>query len=587
MSAMPTRAAGLSPSKFTDKAIQAQLNRILASKTFAQVDRLKRFLSFIVEEAVAGHAGDLKEYVVGMQVFGKEPGFDPRTDPIVRVQARRLRARLVRYYREEGQADDLIVDLPKGGYSPSFRRREGAAPVKASLAATLARRNTVDVRCFADRSPGARLGYFCDGLRDEIVHALTTLRALRVLAWRGDDDGADRRDAALVIDGSVRESGDGVRVTTSLIDGGSGHYLWSEALDLPLADPLPAQEAVARAVAARLQSEIVDTGSPPGDRRSSENLAARNLYLQGRYHLNQRTEEGLQKAVEFFEKALGEDAQFALAHSGLSDAYGLLAHYGVLGPADVWANAASSAASAVMLDGHSAEAHTSLAHVRSTQDWDWAGAEREFQHAIELNPRYPTAHHWYAMSCLVPIGRLTDALAQVQVAQSLDPVSSIISRDVAVVHLYRRDFDAALDQCDQTIELNPHFAPAYLTLGLIQEQRQDFDEAEAAFVRAVNLAPHSPRMHAALARTLALSGRPDPARDALRRLHQQATSRYVSPFEYVAVYFALGDASKGFTWLARACDDRCFELLSLKVDPRFESLRDEPRFHAAVSRVGL
>jgi serine/threonine-protein kinase len=582
-----SRASSLSPPRIADKAILVQLGRILSSKTFAQVDRLKRFLAFIVQEAVAGHAGELKEYVVGVQVFGKEPAFDPRTDPIVRVQARRLRARLVRYYREEGQSDEVIVDLPKGGYAPSFKRRDGAPPVRPSLTATLAGRNTVEVRPFADRSPGASLEYFCLGLRDEILHTITALKALRVLAPSPEQEDGARSDAALIIDGSVRLSGDRVRVTTRLIDGGSAHYLWSDSHDLPLADPVAAQEAVARTIAGRLHAETVDAGSSPGDRRTSDNLAARNLYTQGRYHLNQRTEEGLQKAVDFFQKALGEDAQFALAHSGLADAYSLLAHYGVLGPADVWANAASSAASAVMLDGRSAEAHTSLAHVRSTQDWDWVGSEKEFQHAIQLNPRYPTAHHWYAMSCLVPMGRLQDALAQMLLAQSLDPVSSIISRDVAVVNLYRRDFDAALDQCDQTIELNPHFAPAYLTLGLIQEQRRDFDEAAAAFSRAVDLAPHSPRMHAALARTHALSGRQDQARDVMRRLHQQAASRYVSPFEYVAVYFALGDAARGFTWLAKACDDRCFELLALKVDPRFESLRHEPRFAAAIERVGL
>ena len=158
-------------------------------------------------------------------------------------------------------------------------------------------------------------------------------------------------------------------------------------------------ETVARAIAQRLQSEILETQSAPGDRRSSDNLAARNLYLQGRYHLNQRTEEGLQKAVDFFEKALGEDAQFALAHSGLADAWSLLAHYGVLGPADVWAKAASSAASAVMLDGHSAEAHTSLAHVRATQDWDWIGAERSFAPSAQFPHRPRTigtrCRAWY------------------------------------------------------------------------------------------------------------------------------------------------------------------------------------------------
>jgi serine/threonine-protein kinase len=240
-----------------------------------------------------------------------------------------------------------------------------------------------------------------------------------------------------------------------------------------------------------------------------------------------------------------------------------------------------------MLDGHSAEAHTSLAHVRATQDWDWPAAEQEYQRAILLNPRYPTAHHWYAMSCLVPMGRLDESLEQMLLAQSLDPVSSIIARDVAVIYSYRREFDAALEQCDQTIELNPHFAPAYLTLGLIQEQRKDFDESAAAFRRAVDLAPHSPRMHGALARTLALSGKADHAHATIARLEELATTRYVSPFEFLTIHFALGDVDQGYQWLTRACDDRCFELLALKVDPRFEALREDLRFRAAVQRVGV
>ena len=583
---MGSRPSTFSPVKVADAAIQHQLSRILASKTFSQVERLKRFVNFIVVESLAGHSSELKEYAIGVQVFAKHPSFDPRTDPIVRVQARRLRARLVKYYREEGQADEIAIELPKGGYSPVFRRKENTASGKPSLSATLAGRNTVFVRPFADRSAEGALDYFCRGLRDEIVHSLTAIKGLRVLS-ASDGVADDRPDAALVIDGSVRIAGGNARITSQLVDGTSGHYLWSQSADLSLAEEVTAQESVARSIAARLQSEFAETSASAGDRRSSDNLAARNLYLQGRYHLNQRTEEGLQKAVDFFEKALGEDAQFGLAHSGLADAWGLLAHYGVLGPADVWAKAASSAASAVMLDGHSAEAHTSLAHVRATQDWDWAGAEREFQHAIQLNPRYSTAHHWYAMSCLVPMGRLDDALEQMLLAQSLDPVSSIIARDVAVVHCYRRDFDAALDHCDQTVELNPHFAPAYLTLGLIQEQRRDFDEAAAALSRAVDLAPQSPRMNAALARTLALSGRTEQAQAVLHRVDQQATTRYVSPFEYVAVYFALGDVAKGYAWLAKACDDRCFELLALKVDPRFDSCRNQPQFVAATDRVGL
>jgi serine/threonine-protein kinase len=191
------------------------------------------------------------------------------------------------------------------------------------------------------------------------------------------------------------------------------------------------------------------------------------------------------------------------------------------------------------------------------------------------------------MSCLVPLGRLDDALEQILLAQSLDPVSSIIARDVAVIYSYRRDFEAALEQCDQTIELNPHFAPAYLTLGLIQEQRRDFDESAAAFRRAVDLAPHSPRMQGALARTLALSGKAQHARQTLGSLRDLSTTRYVSPFEFLTIHFALGELEKGFRWLTKACDDRCFELLAVNYDQRFDALRTDRRFLAVAHRARL
>jgi TolB-like protein/Flp pilus assembly protein TadD len=578
-----TRPALAASDELPEKSIRQQLDRVLASPTFQPVDRLKRFLSFIVNEALEGRRKDLKEYVIGVQVFGKEASFDPRTDPIVRVQARRLRTRLVRYYREEGANDDIVIDLPKGGYGPVFRRRNVTVLPRRSIGAALVSRNTVAVVAFADHSAGARLEYFCKGLRQEIIDTLARREGLRVLA--SDDASAKASDAAMVVAGSVRDAGTTVRISVQLIDGASGCYLWSESVNALLADPLAAQETVARAIANKLEVDVLSGGRPA--RRPTENLAAHNLYLQGRYHLNQRSEEALRKAVDFFEKAIVEDAQYAPAYSGLSDAYGLLGHYGVLGPADVWTKTASSAASAVMLDGNSAEAHTSLAHVKSTQDWDWSGAEREFQRAIGLNPRYPTAHHWYAMSCLAPLGRLDEALDEMLVAQSLDPVSSIIVRDVAIIHFYRRDFDAALDQCDHTIELNPHFSLAYLTLGLIQEQRKDFDESAAAFQRAIHLSPQTPRMHAALARTYALSGKRKPALGILRKLEMLAKSRYVSPFEFAVIQFALGHIDLGFNWLTKACQDRSFELLSIKVDPRFDAYKDDPRFATVARQMGL
>ena len=579
--------------KPTAKGTRVQLERILGSATFQQVDRLKRFLQFIVTEQLDGRGDELKEYVVGVQVFGKDSSFDPRTDPIVRVQARRLRARLDRYYRAEGHADDLIIELPKGGYSPLIRQRETRPEVRRSVGMALASRNTIAVLTFPDNSAERDLRHFCASLRQEIIHGLTRFRSLRVVATEPPDASVDLRElgarlnAAILVTGGVRRAGETLRITTQMVDSASGSYVRSEAVDVPAGDLTSAAEDVAEAILQRLKPDLLEPGASRPAGQPTENLAAHNLYLQGRYHLNQRTEEGLQKAVDFFEKAIVEDAHYALAHSGLSDAYALLTHYGVLAPTDVWTKAASSAATAVMLDSHAAEAHTSLAHMKSTQDWDWTGSEREFQLAISLDPRYPTGHHWYAMSCLVPMGRLDEAREQMIVAQSLDPVSSIIARDVAVIDLYRRDFDAALDQCDHTIELNPHFSLAYLTLGIVQELLEDFDEAVAALKRAVHLSPDTPRMHAGLARALARAGKREEAQRILRRLEEQARKRYISPFEFASVHLALGDLEAGLKRLTKAVAHRCFEILALNVDPRFEALRKDLRFVKLVRQVGL
>ena len=571
---------------------RTQLERILASATFRQVDRLKRFLRFVVTEAIEGRDDQLKEYAIGVEVFDKESSFDPRADPIVRVQARRLRARLLRYYRDEGRPGELLIELPKGGYAPAFKPPDTAGG-KRTIAAALVRQNTIAVLPFADHSAAGELGYFCQSLGQEIIVALASLDALRVLAWDPADP-ANARDprqavntvhAALVVSGSVRSFGGKLRVTTHLIDGASGSYLWSNPQDFQAPD-FTAQETVAQAVIERLRADSVAGGASRG-RRSTDNLAARNLYLQGRYHMNQRTEEGLRKAVEFFERAIVEDSHYALAHSGLADGYGLLTHYGVFGPADVWTKAAASAAAAVMLDPDCAEAHTSLAHVKSTQDWDWSGAEREFQLAISLDPAYATAHHWYAMSCLVPMGRVDEALDEMSLAQSLDPVSSIVARDLALVHLFRRDLDAALEQCDHAIELNPHFSPAYWALGLVQEQRRDFDEGAAAFHRAIHLSPQTPRMQAGLARTQALAGRRKEALDILKKLETLAEQRYVSPFEFASMRFALGQTDLAFRWFGKACEDRSFELLYMRVDPRLDAIRGDKRFEAALRQMGL
>jgi TolB-like protein/tetratricopeptide (TPR) repeat protein len=568
-------------SAVTVDAIQEELERILVSSTFQQADRLRRFLTCVVEETKAGRGSQLKEYVLGVQVFDKDTSFDPRTDPIVRVQARRLRARLARYYETEGHGDPVLIDLPKGGYAPVFKTLANPAP-KRSITSALASRNSIIVLPFADQSPGSDLGFFCQGICQELIHTIAKISTLRMMAA----DSKGREDVALLLTGGVRRSNEALRVTIQLIDASSGTYLWSESLDGTTNDIFGIQEAAAQAVFSKLGA-LDGPASFRARFHPHENLAARNLCVQGRYHINQRTEEGLRKAVEFFEKAVVEDSRYAEAFSGLADAYGLLANYGVLAPADVWTKAATSAASAVMLDEHSVESHTSLAHVKSTQDWDWPGAEKEFRRALSLNPSHATAHHWYGISCLGPMARLDEALEELLTAHSLDPVSPIIARDVAMIHYYRREFDAALEQCDLTIELNPHFSPAYWALGIIQEQQGEFDESAAAFERAIQLSPKSPRMHAALGRTLALSGKRKQAIKILHELHALSETRYVSPFDIALIHFAMSQTTEGFEWLTKAFQDRAFELLNIQVDPRFDALRDDERFISLTDRLEL
>lgn len=576
------------------EAIRKQLDRINSSHAFQQVDRLKRFLTFVVEEAASGRADCLKEFVIGAEVFDKGSSFDPRTDPIVRVQARRLRTRLARYYQEEGTDDQLIIDLPRGGYAPMFHHRE-APPPKKTLSLVLASRNTISVLPFADHSPGQDLDFLCQGLRQELVHQLVGCEDLRVLSWDPARAGlpslkesAAKLDVAMLVGGSIRRSGNKLRITVELIDGSSGCYLWSEAYDRGMKDVLDVQAEIARAVVLKISSGISSGNSQPrATRRGRENLAARNLYIQGRYHIEQRTEDGLRKAVDFFERAIAEDSQYAEAFSGLSDAWVLLGHYGVFAPVEVWNKAASNAASAVMLNSESAEAHASLAHVKSTQDWDWAGSEVEFQRAFRLDPRYSTARHWYAISCLTPMGRLDEALQEIATAQAIDPTSSIIARDFAAIRCFAGDSEGALEQIDLTIALNPYFSPAYMTLGTIQEQRGDMEEALAAFQRAVQLSPTSPRMQSGLARCFAIAGKPGPAAKIRDELLKLSESSYVSPFEFASIAFAMGEIDCGFEWLTKSFQNRCFEILLLRVDPRFHPFRSDPRFQSLCRQLGL
>ena len=314
---MATRTATLPPDKLSDKVVRQQLSRILASKTFPQVDRLKRFINFIVGETVGGRGGDLKEYVIGVQVFGKEAVLRSRAP--IRSSASR-RGGCARGWpattATKATATSSIVDLPKGGYAPVFRPREEAPRPKRSLTAALVGRNTVAVlplrRRQRRRQPRLLLPRPArrNRARADVDQGRCACSPRAPTAAADEPHRQRAVDAALVITGGVRSARDRVRVTTHLVDGASGFYLWSESADVIWPIRLAGQEAIAQAVVDKLAPEVYRGPARRQHAGNRDNLAARNLYLQGRYHLNQRTEEGLHKAVDFFEKAIVEDAQF-------------------------------------------------------------------------------------------------------------------------------------------------------------------------------------------------------------------------------------------------------------------------------------
>jgi serine/threonine-protein kinase len=568
------------PAPVSERAIREQIDRIVSSAAFHPSDRLKHFITFVAGQALQGKADSLKEYVIGVHVFGREAVFDPRTDPVVRVQARRLRARLEKYYKEEGQHDEIVVELPKGGYAPVFRRREVAEPARPAGPGPI-QRNTIAVQPIVDLSAERDTARFCDGVTRELIHRLTAIKGVRVAAVPI----ATGASASMIVEGSVRRAAEGLRLTLNLVNAASGCYEWSVAMPVESIDSFAVQDRIATAVVERLRPHLLSQAA--GRRPLTENLAARNLCKQGLYHLEQRTDESLERAAELFERAVIEDAQYALAHSGLSDAYSMLGSYGLRPSTSMVTMALSSAATGVMLDDQSAEARTSLAHAKARAHWSWTEAELEFQRAIKLDPGYATSHHWYARCCLVPLGRLDEARDEVLLAQSLDPVSSIIAREVASIHYYRRDFESALAYCDQAIELNPHFPHAYFILSLVQEELGDFEEALAALLRASQLAPKSPRMIAALGRAQARAGRPEAALGSLAELDELARTRFVSAWERAMLFLGLRDVNRCFEQLSLAYDDRFFDLTLLAVDPRFDEIRGDRRFEHLLQRVGL
>ncbi|MBM3749171.1 MAG: tetratricopeptide repeat protein [Acidobacteria bacterium] len=299
-----------------------------------------------------------------------------------------------------------------------------------------------------------------------------------------------------------------------------------------------------------------------------------------------RTESGLQTSIGHFEQAIAADPEYGAAHAGLADAYALLASYGVVAPREVMPKARSAARRALALDDSHAEAHTSLGFILSFYDWDWDGAEREYQRAIELDPGYPTARQWYS-GYLRAVGRLGESLSQMKQAQDLDPLSLAGGRDMGRIYASMRKFDQAIEQYRRVLELDPNLPSAYLHLGMAYEGKRMHEEAVAAFEKARSLPGGNPLALGALGYGYALSGNRRDAEKLVDELGALSTRRYVSPMSRAFIYIGLGDKSRSFEWLERARQDHDPWMTWLNAEPVFDPLRDDPRFGILLKTIGL
>jgi TolB-like protein/Flp pilus assembly protein TadD len=585
-------------------AVRAELARIAASPGFAKAERMRRFIDFVVDETLQGRADALKEYPIGVEVFGRAD-FDPRSDTIVRVEARRLRKKLDEYYAREGRLDVVRIILPSGSYVPVFETlsEEGNAPrrprgilgalgVSIALAAALGayylfwqharpvaapQIASIAVLPFLDLSPGKDQDYVCDGLSEELINALSAVPNLKVAArtssfrYKGKADDVRRIGADLgvehILEGSIRTSGKRLRVTAQLIRVNDGSHIWSREFDRDFDHIFAVQEELARAVATSIGAEL-GTGIAVV---RTVNIEAYRLYLQGRQYWRQFEQSSTASAISFFEQAIASDPTFAAAYAGLGDSYWQMSFYGRSAPVYI-EKARQAATTALKLAPNSAEAETTLGQMSAFYDWDWKACERHYRRAIQDDPNYINAHWLFATTCLAPEGRLDEALEEARRAALLDPLSPLTHTMVGAVHWYRKEFDAALKELDQAIALSPAYSQASLFKTFVYLSQGHVDLA-AGFRGPTEWRVY---IQAKLGDTVGarkeIEGRADESRD---------------PIGIAGGYAGLGEPDKALDWLEKAADSKVPRMIWIHFQAPFDSLHTTARYRAIRTRMHL
>ena len=450
---------------------------------------------------------------------------------------------------------------------------------------------------FAEASGDPQNEYWTDGLTEELINALGQIQGLSVASrtscfqFKGKQENLREIAAKLQIEvilvGAVQRHGDRVRISVELVSLKDGYRLWSETFMYPARDLTEIQDEISGAIVNRLrfgQRELTDLyrSKPP-----TENLEAYNLYLKGRYLWNKRQDEPLKRSVTLFEEAVRLDPRFALAHAGLADAYNLLGTYSFLLPNEAYPKAKAAGLRALELDEALAQPHATLGCISAIYDWDWGQAEAEFKRAIELNPSYATAHQWYAINCLTPLGRHEEAISELRQAQAVDPLSLGVQASLALAFYYARRFDEAVRQSRLTLEMEENFGLTHLFLAWTHLQKSQPEAAILECERACQIGKNDPVALAALGQAHALAGHKAEANRLLDELVALAQTRYVPASEVAILWLGLGQTESALQWLRRALEEKALRLIYLKVEPRFDELRGQPGFAEILRRVGL
>ncbi|HEY7333364.1 MAG TPA: tetratricopeptide repeat protein [Bryobacteraceae bacterium] len=577
-----------------EREVRAQLDRILHSRMFKNSERLQRFLKFAVECALDGATDRLKESVLGRVVFDRGVEYDPRTDSIVRVEAQRLRRKLREYYENGGTEDPVAIKFQPGSYVPVFAHTSGLLEGSGMRETRPLNPQTVAVLPLVNQSDDPEQDYLCDGITDDLIQALSRIPGLNVIghasvfalkgvALDARDAGA-KLGAGTVVDGTVRKSGNRLKIFTEMLDAMTGEVRWAETYERTMTDVFAVEAEIAGVVARVLQMTL----APPVSRRlirGAPNMDAYLLYLRGRHAWNRMSADGYRTAAEIFERATSMFPSYASAYAGLADAYAHLALWECALPREVFPKALSAAQRALKLDPTLAHAYSSLAAPTAFYEWKWEEAVAYARRATELEPSYSFGQQIYGL-CLLKRGQMDEARECFERAVALDPLSVRAHRLLGWMLYLARRFASAEQWLQAALALDREPAETHYMLAHIYTSQGRYAAAlEQAELCQTN--PPDALGLSALGACLAHLNRRKEALKIVATLSRMAKAGYVASHAIAHLYIALGDADRGIESVARSLDEREPISAFLKLDPEFDPLRGDPRFGSLVSRVGF